>query len=81
VRWLTTRLDRERELFCDKIVVARGADPVAYARLLFQLSRRPGRLLSVTTTVSPGCVPFLDCGTVAIRIERLLEVDMTRAWS
>jgi beta-lactamase regulating signal transducer with metallopeptidase domain len=31
VQWLTTRLDRERELLCDETVVARGADPVAYA--------------------------------------------------
>ena len=45
VRWLLARLDRERELLCDEAAVALGSDPVAYARLLLDLARRPGRLV------------------------------------
>ena len=47
-RWLLSRLDRERELLCDEAAVALGSDPVAYARLLLDLARRPGRLVAVT---------------------------------
>ncbi len=81
VRWLLTRLDRERELLCDEAVVALGADPLAYARLLLDLAPRPGRLLPFAATLRPGCLPFLDRGTVAARIERLLEDDMSRTLS
>ena len=77
VRWLLQRLDRERELLCDEAVVALGADPLGYARLLLNLARRPGRLLPAATALRPGWLPFLARGTVAARIERLLEDDMT----
>ena len=81
VRWLLARLDRERELLCDEAVVALGSDPVAYARLLLDLARRPGRLLPVTLPIRPGWLPFLDRRTVKVRIERLLEDDMLRTLS
>lgn len=76
VHWLLGRLDRERELLCDEAAVAMGADPVEYARLLFSLARRPGRLLAVGAPTARGCLPFLERRTVKIRIERLLEDDM-----
>ncbi len=81
VRWLLTRLDREREFLCDEATVALGADPVAYARLLIDLARRPGRLISVTSQSRTGWLPFFDRRTVAVRIERLLEEDMLRTAS
>jgi Carboxypeptidase regulatory-like domain len=59
-------------------VVNLGADPVSYARLLFDLARLPGRLLPTPAALRPGWLPFLDRGTVAARIQRLLEVDMSR---
>ncbi|MGO9920510.1 MAG: carboxypeptidase regulatory-like domain-containing protein [Isosphaeraceae bacterium] len=77
VSWVLSRLDRERELLCDEAVVALGTDPVAYAELLLDLARRPGRLLLVTRPRCAGWLPFLDRGTIADRIQRLLEVDMT----
>ena len=77
VLWLLARLDRERELLCDEAVVALGANPVAYARLLFDLARRPARLVTGSSSVPTTCLPFLDRGTVAVRINRLLEVDMS----
>ncbi len=78
VAWLLARLDRERELLADEAVVAHGADPVAYARLLLDLARRPGRLLIGPGASRPAWLPFLDRRTVAARIERLLEDDMPR---
>jgi hypothetical protein len=76
VRWLLARLDRERELLCDETAVAMGSDPVAYARLLLDLARRPARLLPITPLFRHGWLPFLDRRTVEVRIERLLEEDM-----
>jgi protocatechuate 3,4-dioxygenase beta subunit len=76
VGWLLARLDREREILCDEAAVALGSDPVAYARLLVNLARRPGRWLRVTNPYRPGWLPFLDRRTVPICIERLLEDDM-----
>jgi beta-lactamase regulating signal transducer with metallopeptidase domain len=81
VHWLLTRLDRERELLCDEMTVALGSDPVAYAHLLLDLGRRPGRRFSVTPQSRIGSLPFLDRRTVAVRIERLLEDDMPRTLS
>jgi beta-lactamase regulating signal transducer with metallopeptidase domain/protocatechuate 3,4-dioxygenase beta subunit len=81
VRWLFARLDRERELLCDEAVVALGSDPVAYARLLLEMARRPGRLIPVTLPVRPGWLPFLERRTVKVRIERLLEDDMLNTLS
>ncbi len=81
VSWLLARLDRERELLCDEAVVAVGSDPVAFARLLFDLARRPGRLLPVTPGTRPAWLPFLDRRTVAVRVTRLLEDDMPRTLS
>lgn len=78
VAWLLARLARERELLCDEAVVALGADPVAYARLLLDLARRPGRHLPGPGPIQAGWLPFFDRGTVAVRIDRLLEDDMPR---
>jgi beta-lactamase regulating signal transducer with metallopeptidase domain len=79
VRWVLNRLDRERELLCDENVVALGADPVGYARLLLDLARRPGRLLPACAALRPGWLPFFDSRTVAVRIEHLLEDDVMRS--
>jgi protocatechuate 3,4-dioxygenase beta subunit len=76
VGWLLARLDRERELLCDETAVALGSEPVAYASLLLDLARRPGRRLRVVPSYRPGWLPFLDRRTVRVRIERLLEDDM-----
>src|SRR5262249_53273078 len=55
VRWLITRLDRERELLCDEAVVAGGTEPAAYARVLLEMTRQPGRVLAIPSRV-PGTV-------------------------
>ena len=80
VGWLLARLDRERELLCDEAAVALGSDPMAYARLLLDLARRPGRI-RLAAAARPGWLPFLDRRTVAVRIARLLEDDMTSTLS
>jgi protocatechuate 3,4-dioxygenase beta subunit len=74
---LLGRMDREREMCCDEMVVALGIDPVGYAGLLLELGRRPGRLLPGRAWTRPGWLPFLDRGSVAIRIARILEDDMS----
>lgn len=76
VRWLASRLDRERELLCDEAAVARGSDPIAYARLLLDLARRPGRPLAAAHSPPPGGLPFFNRRTIGIRIDRLLEKDL-----
>ncbi len=81
VRWLLSRLDRERELLCDEAVVARGTDPTGYARMLLDLARRPGRLSFSPARLRPVSLPFLERRTVAIRISRLLEDEMVKTLS
>jgi beta-lactamase regulating signal transducer with metallopeptidase domain len=81
VHRLMARIDRERELLCDETVVALGADPLDYARLLLDLARCPGRLLPFATTFRVGCLRFFDRGTVIVRIDHLLEDDMRRTLS
>ncbi len=76
IRWLLNRLEREREILCDEAAVSLGSEPIAYARLLLDLARRPGRLLPVTPLSRHGWLPFLERQTVEVRIERLLEKDM-----
>jgi len=81
VRWLLGRLDLERELLGDEAVVSLGSDPASYARLLFDLARRPSRLALVRTSVRRSLLPFLDHRTIRVRIERLLEDRMPRTFS
>ena len=81
VRWLLARLDRERELLCDEAVVALGTEPAWYARILFELARQSGRILSGSTKRNPVLLPFLDRRNVAIRISRLLEDDFVNTLS
>lgn len=76
VYWLLARLDRERELLCDEAAVRLGSDPIAYARLLLDLARRPGRFTRAIASPLPGWLPFLDRRTIPVRITRLLEDDM-----
>jgi hypothetical protein len=76
VCWLLTRLDREREILCDEAAVLMGSDPVAYAQLLLDLARRPGRLSPASRSSGLGLLPFFDRRTVKVRIDRLLEEDM-----
>jgi len=63
-------------VLCDEAVVRLGAEALGYARLLLDLARRPGRLLPSTTALRPGWLPFLDRGTVVVRINQLLEDEM-----
>ena len=77
VRWLLARLDRERELLCDEAVVAYGMEPASYARILLEMARRPGRILTLPSRVPSALLPVLERRTVAIRITRLLQDDMS----
>ncbi len=81
VRWLLARLDRERELLCDEAVVGLGTEPARYARMLFELARQSGRIVSRSAKRNPVLLPFLDRRNVAIRISRLLEDDFVNTLS
>ena len=81
VRWLLARLDRERELLCDEAVVALGTEPAGYARILLEMARSPGRILAIPSRVPGAVLLFLERRTVAIRISRLLEDDMSNTLS
>lgn len=77
VRWLLGRLEHERELLCDEMVVGRGIDRRVYAGVLLEFARQSGRFtlprLSGTTYL-----PMSRRRTVKARINHLLEEDMER---
>ncbi len=73
VHWLLARLEHERELLCDEMVVRLGIDRRDYARLLLEFARSSGRLAwpAVSLRMSRR-------RTVKGRIYHLLEEDMER---
>jgi HEAT repeat protein/beta-lactamase regulating signal transducer with metallopeptidase domain len=73
VRWLLARLEHERELLCDEMVVRLGIDRRAYARLLLEYARSSGRLAWPAVSL-----PMSRRRTVKGRIHHLLEEDMER---
>ncbi len=82
VRWLLARLDLARELLGDLAAVGLGRfDRVAYARLLLEMARRPGRLVPVVRLIRQGALPFLEGKTVEVRIKRLLEENIENTFS
>jgi HEAT repeat protein/beta-lactamase regulating signal transducer with metallopeptidase domain/protein involved in polysaccharide export with SLBB domain len=77
VLWLIGRLECERELLCDGTAVSHGADPCDYARMVLDFSRQAGRLLPAALAVPSYPVPFGRRRTVKLRIEHLLEGNMS----
>ncbi|HZV08083.1 MAG TPA: M56 family metallopeptidase [Gemmataceae bacterium] len=73
VRWLLARLEYERELLCDEMVVRLGIDRRDYARLLVEFARSSGRL-----AWSAVALPMSRRRTVKGRVYHLLEEDMER---
>jgi len=73
VRWLLARLEHERELLCDEMVVRLGIDRRDYARLLLEFARSSGRLAWFAVSL-----PMSRRRTVKGRIHHLLEEDMER---
>ena len=73
VRWLLGRLEYERELLCDEMVIRQGIDPRDYARLLLEFARASGRLAWPAVSL-----PMSRRRTVKGRIHHLLEEDMER---
>ncbi len=78
VKWLRARLDREAELACDDVAVGRGVPPLELARLLAVFAAKPFRLDARRVAISRQALAFFDRNTVADRITRLLEDDMSR---
>ncbi len=78
VLWLRARLDREAELACDDVAVGQGVSPFELAHLLAVFAAKPFRLDLRGLAISWQALTFFDRNTVADRITRLLEDDMTR---
>jgi len=77
VCWLLHRLESEREMLCDAVVVRQGVAPRQLARVLLDFTKRLG---SGRSAVPDGlATSFFHRMTVKDRIHQLLEDDMT-AW-
>jgi beta-lactamase regulating signal transducer with metallopeptidase domain/protocatechuate 3,4-dioxygenase beta subunit len=75
VCWLLHRLESERELLCDAVVLRQGVAPRQLALVLLEFTKRlgPGR-----SAVPNGlATSFFNRMTVKDRIHQLLEDDMT----
>ncbi len=77
LRWLLVRLECERELLCDEMVVGRGIDRHDYARMLLDFARQSSRLTQ-PHLLSGSYLPIGRRRTVKVRIHHLLEDDMER---
>jgi hypothetical protein len=78
VFWLLARLDCEAELACDDVAIGQGVSPRELASLLAVFAARPFRLDLRGAVIARQGLTFFDRNTVALRITRLLEDDMTR---
>jgi beta-lactamase regulating signal transducer with metallopeptidase domain/protocatechuate 3,4-dioxygenase beta subunit len=78
VCWLLNRLEGERELLCDAVVVRQGVAPRQLAGVLLDFTRRLGAGRSAVPEAV--ATSFFHRVTVKDRIRRLLEDDMT-AWT
>lgn len=77
VHWILGRIEYERELLCDEMVIGLGIDPREYAGVLLEFSRQAGRLRPAF--VGPSYpLGFGHRRTVKARIHRLLEANMNR---
>jgi beta-lactamase regulating signal transducer with metallopeptidase domain/HEAT repeat protein len=77
VRWLLARMERERELLCDEIVLHRGIDRRDYARMLLDFARQSGRF--ALPRLSGPYLPIGRRRTIKARIHHLLEENMERS--
>ena len=77
VRWLLARMERERELLCDEIVLHRGIDRRDYARMLLDFARQSGRF--ALPRLSGPYLPIGRRQTIKARIHHLLEENMERS--
>lgn len=82
VRWISRRIDLEREVACDQRVVWRTGAPVGYARSLAEAATVISRGRGQTPALAPGSSTTKSM--LVTRVERLLShpVASTRAaWS
>jgi bla regulator protein blaR1 len=67
VHWMSRRLREDRELCCDEIVLANGADPMRYARVLLALAETQSAPAPVLALAASG-------GALMQRIERIVDL-------
>lgn len=67
VHWISRRLREDRELCCDEIVLANGADPMRYARVLLALAE-------AQSAPTPALALAATGGALMQRIERIVDL-------
>jgi bla regulator protein blaR1 len=67
VHWMSRRLREDRELCCDEIVLANGADPMRYARVLLALAETQSAPAPLLALAASG-------GALMQRIERIVDL-------
>lgn len=71
VWWLSRQIDQEREVACDRDVVARTGAPLPYARALARIAAAAQGSSRHAAVLAPAAL--LDRAGLARRVERLLE--------
>jgi len=78
VRWASRQIDIEREAACDRLVVARTGEPVAYARSLTAAAEISARMSGLTPIAAPGA--SMSGSGLHARVARLLAAVPVRPW-
>jgi beta-lactamase regulating signal transducer with metallopeptidase domain len=76
VRWISRQIDIEREMACDRLVVDRTGEPVAYARSLTAAAEVSSRMNGLTPTAVPGA--SMSGGGLHARVTHLLSGTTSR---
>jgi bla regulator protein blaR1 len=79
VRWISRRIDVEREIACDQYVVARDRTALAYARNLAEAAEVIAGAPGASPLLAPG--HSLTAPMLRLRVERLLEPVAVRSRS
>jgi beta-lactamase regulating signal transducer with metallopeptidase domain len=74
-RWFCRRVEREREMCCDDLVLDFGLEPTCYAQMLRDFASQPGRMYGAMA------IPFGRRSTVKSRIQHILEEKMVHSRS
>jgi len=78
VHFLLARLEYERELLCDEMVVHRGMDRCAYAHMLLEFAARRSGRFALPGFSGASYLPIGRSRTIKARIHHLLEENMER---
>lgn len=72
VHWVSRKVRQDRELCCDQLVIARGGDPMLYARTLLAMAEAHHR------AHAPAPALGAAGGVLMERVQRIVDVPPTR---